>query len=219
MRIAGIEIEEPLESVLRYVHEHGKTIAEFDLAPRPPNDRLTAEDVSRRVALLDGRLRGRAEWFVRRAAQTRLWGKVALAASLAEAEPEREAWQVMERLYEHFIVPREPHVGRARVHKVLHFMRPGLYPILDGRLECLYLGAACEVARARGHQPPPWAAHYWQAIRRDLRANLGELHELRRALAASRHPAIARVASRRERSLEDVSELRLLDILAWSLVS
>jgi len=47
------------------------------------------------------------------------------------------------RLYWWFTWPeRIPGVAVAKVHKILHFKRRGLYPILDGHLRTLYASYA-----------------------------------------------------------------------------
>jgi hypothetical protein len=99
----------------------------------------------------------------------------------------------------------------AKVHKVLHFKRPGFYPILDDKVRNLYRESAQgwvgDLARLEVsiEDSPP----YWAAIRQDLVCNRAQLDEYRRELKADGDEAVALMAR--------LNNLRLQDIVAWQI--
>lgn len=91
-------------------------------------------------------------------------------------------------------------------------MRPGLFPILDSYLTRFYRTAAREAAIDVGQKrasPDRFKALYWEAIRRDILGSQAGLRVLREVLVAAETP-LAEEAARR------LSDLRLLDMLAWA---
>jgi hypothetical protein len=68
-------------------------------------------------------------------------GQCSADADLTDADPAVPdgLFASTARLYWAFTWPEHiPGVARAKVHKVLHIKRPGLYPILDDHLKGLY---------------------------------------------------------------------------------
>lgn len=91
-------------------------------------------------------------------------------------------------------------------------MRPGLFPILDSYLMKFYRATAREAANEVRRQRPSMGrltTLYWEATRQDILRSEAALQELREVLTASEAP-MAQTAARR------LSDLRLLDMLAWA---
>jgi hypothetical protein len=101
-------------------------------------------------------------------------------------------------------------VAVAKVHKILHLKRPGLYPILDDRIKRLYKPCAVTWPQrlpylegvAAGDSPP-----YWAAFREDLIRNHDPLEVYRTRLADDDKETI--------RLMAELTRLRLQDIIAW----
>lgn len=114
-------------------------------------------------------------------------------------------------LYEHFRGAAPKGVKIAKVHKVLHLMRPGMFPILDSRLAELYRTSARDAAsKLRDCRLDlPLSRHaYWAAIRRDLLEALPAIEVIRRVFRESGHDVVARAVA-------ELTDLRILDMLAW----
>lgn len=113
-------------------------------------------------------------------------------------------------LWLHFLEPRRERVAWAKVSKVLHLMRPGLYPILDDRLQDFYRHAAREASSRLRHRRPELdhPRLYWAAIREDLVASDDGLREVRRILEQDDSEWISSTVA-------CLSDLQLLDMLAW----
>ena len=150
-------------------------------------------------------------WF-KAQAQSAPWHLVPDDADLADADPVEVdgLYDHALSLYNHFYAAAPKQVSVAKVSKVLHLMRPRLFPILDSRLIAFYStqaeNIALEVAKQRpefGHKRMNWAA-----IRSDILRNRHPLVELRVALRQSEAPLASQVAER-------VGDVRLLDMLAW----
>ena len=98
-----------------------------------------------------------------------------------------------------------PGVKDGKVSKVLHLKRPGLYPILDSALSAFYAHAARDAAR--DYPEDGFRRMYWAAIRKDVLTNQDALRQLR--------PTLANNETLRTYRVNQLSDLRLLDILAW----
>jgi hypothetical protein len=85
--------------------------------------------------------------------------------------------------------------------------RPWLVPVIDSRVDPLWAAAAAEVSREMGKVRPM----YWEAIRRDLVEGSGELARLRSELGSSDDELVRRLGR--------LTELRLLDVVAWTTAS
>ena len=154
-----------------------------------------------------------AAWFIGRGT-TAPWAAIPLDAQLKEADPlavdglyDRAAV-----LWEHFWDARPANVSTAKISKVLYLMRPGLFPILDSYLIRFYRTAARAAAIDLGQQRASlgrFRTLYWEAVRRDILDNEAGLQVLRQVLAATGAPLP-------EQAARSLSDLRLLDMLAWA---
>ena len=154
-----------------------------------------------------------AAWFIGRGT-TAPWTAIPLDAQLKEADPlavdglyDRAAV-----LWEHFWDARPANVSTAKISKVLYLMRPGLFPILDSYLIRFYRTAARAAAIDLGQKRASlgrFRTLYWEAVRRDILDNEASLQVLRQALAATGAPLP-------EQAARSLSDLRLLDMLAWA---
>ncbi len=116
------------------------------------------------------------------------------------------------RLYKLFQATKG--LGAAKVSKLLHIMRPNLFPIIDSRftgsprgrgiytLSARRAASDSAVARSAG-----WRTFYWKAIQQDLRHNRDALASLG---AEYRHRSDDQAA------IASLTPLRLQDIIAWS---
>ena len=154
-----------------------------------------------------------AAWLIDRGT-TAPWASLPLDAQLKDADPlavdglyDRAA-----ALWEHFWDARPANVSTAKISKTLYLMRPGLFPILDSYLTRFYRTAALAAAIDVGRQRPSLAQFrtlYWEAIRRDIVASQVAVQALRRVLQATAAPLA-------EQAAERLSDLRLLDMLAFA---
>lgn len=143
------------------------------------------------------------------------WDSVAADAHLADADPSEPDGLFADaaRLYWSFTWPeRITGVSVAKVHKILHLKRPGLYPILDERVKSLYRSRAAEWTDRLSHlggitlaDSPP----YWAAFREDLVRNFDVLRTFQAQMAEDQEEAVRTVAK--------LTCLRLQDIIAWML--
>lgn len=206
--IAGNEIPfgQALEAVTKYAKRYAKTLDNYDFARRSDTNSLTADEIwatriiASRVthAERDAIERASREW-------ADLWLKVPAEAQIANADP-----RISGGLYDDMLALFErlddiDGISWGKASKILHFKRPHLYPILDSHLQISYKEAATAAARdypERGNE-----RMYWAAVRNDVRLNRAASQELRSALARG-NPDAARMAA--------LSDLRILDILAWA---
>src|SRR5258706_3593602 len=214
IRVACHDVPDPLSIWRNYARQHPLTLRECDLAdPGQPNV-LTADEAwrSRRI---NSRITRRECQDLERIALGAPWDTVPANADLAAADPEQAdgLFAAAAALYWHFTWPeRTPGIGVAKVHKVLHPKRPGLYPILDDRLRHLYSDCAARWIEPLAHlgglslaDSPP----YWAAFREDLLRCRDELHSYREILRWDDDTSV--------RCLADLTDVRLLDIIAWSI--
>lgn len=154
-----------------------------------------------------------AAWLIERGT-TAPWAAIPLDAQLKDADPlaidglyDRAAV-----LWEHFWDARPGGVSTAKISKTLYLMRPGLIPILDSYLTRFYRTtarvAAIDVGQTR-LSLAQFRTLYWEAIRRDIVANEAALQALRLVLPATGAPLA-------EQATEKLSDLRLLDMLAFA---
>ncbi len=145
------------------------------------------------------------------------WGCVPVNADLVDADPAEPEGLFADavRLYWSFTSPqRIKGVAVAKVHKVLHPKRPGLYPILDQRLKRLYRPGAAAWAGRLSHlgavtlaDSPP----YWAAFRDDLAANREVLRAYQVRMAEDNDLGV--------RMMGELTCLRLQDIIAWMIAA
>lgn len=209
--IAGTMVEHPEQRLSVYLTEHADTIARYDrVAGGFAN--VTRELIAATRVLRSRITHDEATWFVERSASAP-WATVAVDARLADADPS-EVGGLYDRgsaLYDHFRADAPKGIKAAKIYKVLHLMRPGLYPILDSRLAALYDGPARANAPAVNACRPDlpaskWA--YWAAIRADLLGAAEQIAALRSVYKASGDAYLAR-------AVDSLSDVRILDILAW----
>lgn len=132
---------------------------------------ITAEEIARTHKVRSRISHAQRDWFIRTAVDAP-WAAVPIDAQLVDADPHvsGELYDRAEALYDHFRTAAPRHVGVAKISKVLHLKRPGLFPILDSKVMAFYrLHARAAAARYphRGRR-----AMFWAAIRDDVCANL-----------------------------------------------
>lgn len=214
LTVAQHEIVNPLDAVLRYLADHGGTVANYDLQERS-TDVVTPELIrSTRSPWMNSRIsEAQGQWFVDRAANAP-WELVERDAELADADPTVVGglYDKAEELYNYFMSAAPKGVSVAKVSKVLHLLRPRLYPILDSRLTAMYDRDAAQAARDVARERPDFARYKrldWAAVRNDLLSGREALDELRSGLRQSNAPLATQAA-------EHLSDVRLLDMLAWA---
>ena len=130
-----------------------------------------------------------------------------IEAQLVDADPHvsGELYDRAEALYDHFRTAAPRHVGVAKISKVLHLKRPGLFPILDSKVMAFYRHHASAAAAQYHHRGR--RKMFWAAIRDDVCTNLdnGALPLFLRRLAQSETEQVRRIAS--------LPDVRLLDLL------
>lgn len=213
LRVAGRVIADAVGELAAYGVRHYGTVARYDLGGNTNSHSLTSDDVARTRVIASRISAAQAAWFVTRA-ETAPWGTVPVDADLADADPAETdgLYTAAIELYEHFRAAAPRGVSVAKIHKVLHLKRPGLIPILDSHLLAAY-GPLAQDAAAR---LPDLGARrlYWAAIREDLvdDHNRDSLREIRRELASCTSDETQRS---RVRAMALLSDLRLLDAVAW----
>jgi hypothetical protein len=150
-------------------------------------------------------------------AQTADWRLVAAETELSMVNPlvDHSTFAHAVDLYSHFLDPKLPRVSRGKVHKILYVMRPQFFPIVDSRLATLYRKPARVWARkladaglSRGFAGPS----YWAAIRDDLLQNATVIGNIRTAINGIDEGI-------HTETLAHLSDVRILDMLAWSIDS
>jgi Family of unknown function (DUF6308) len=212
--IADRSIVNPAGAVMQYLEQHGGTVAHYDLVAGTFEQVNLSLIRATRSPWMGSRISaGQAAWFIDRGS-TAPWSVIPVGAELKQADPlvEGGLYDRGTALWEHFWDARPMHVSTAKISKVLYLMRPGIVSILDSNLIRFYRGAARAAAADVGQQRPSlnrFTALYWEAIRRDVIGAEAALRLLREALDQSLVP-LAEIVSQK------VSDLRLLDMLAWA---
>jgi hypothetical protein len=212
--VAGQIVPNPAHAIVEYLERHGGTVTHYDFQAAT-FDQINPDLVrATRSPWMGSRISAQqAAWFIDRGI-TAPWAAIPLDAQLKEADP-----LVVDGLYdraailwEHFWDARPANVSTAKISKVLYLMRPGLFPILDSYLIRFYRTAARAAATDVGQKRASlgrFRTLYWEAVRRDILDNEASLQVLRQALAATGAPLPEQAARR-------LSDLRLLDMLAWA---
>jgi uncharacterized protein DUF6308 len=215
IQVAGRNVSDPVAVVSGYCHRHAATLRHYDwLAGRTESLTRDLIAATRRPWMNSRISRIEERWLLDRAA-TAPWETVAAAALLRDADPEQcgGLYDNAVQLYQHFCRDRPRGVNRAKISKCLYLMRPGLIPILDSRLIIVYRQDARTAARGLMATLPgraPVRRAYWAAIRRDLLRATHALTLLREQMRNSSSDSVVPEAAER------LSDVRLLDILAWS---
>jgi len=191
---------------------HSATLRAYDFVGPGSAVAITTEEVVRTRVSRSRISAAEVDWFVARSATCdALWLAVGPGARLADADANvhGDLYDRALALFEHFSEPARVGVSTGKISKVLHLKRPNLFPILDTELRHAYQPRAEEAARRLQPQRPGLRAAYWAAIRADLLdpANVAGLAVLRRRLREHDRDMLRRVA--------DLSDVRLLDIIAW----
>ena len=213
LRIAGATVDDPMPIWRAYARLYAGTIRGYDLR-RPEDPNVLTPDEAWCSRIIGSRMtRSERDELVRRAAEPGCpWGDVRADADLADADPVAAGgdFDHAADLYWYFTSPdRIRGVRVAKLHKVLHVKRPGLYPILDKQVRNLYqvhampwVGELARLPVTIKDSPP-----YWAAIRDDLVFNGPQLRAYRQELSASADETAVLLAQ--------LTNLRLQDIVAW----
>jgi len=203
---ANFSDDESVKLLLRYPPE---TVTSYDLGPPSSPDAITPTDIGRLIVIEPLSQMVAVGLLV--AGRDAPWELVPHGSRLEDADPDGELYGEATTLFEHF--DRVAGVGSAIASKLLHLKRPSFFPLLDSIVVDVYHGTAADrySASARWQKERPhWDGLYWAAIRDDLlnRENRRSLHEIR--LFLRRH------GTDHAMNIARLTDLRLLDILAWS---
>jgi len=184
------------------IHYEPETVRFYDLGGESPSDRVTLEDLGRMVAIAAELTADDAHCLMTDGQRVR-W--IEPGHSLIEAEPGSDIFERASQLFND--LDALPNIGHAKASKLLHIKHPALIPILDSEVEGVYEDkakkrAALEVGKKRTKE-----RRWWAVIRDDLIANEVAFKEIRAQL--EQHDG------EHARRLMQLTDLRLLDILAW----
>ena len=207
MRIGDHEIsrDEALLILRRYAERHAGTVLLYDLAgdsngrPGPggasePVNEVTLADIGRLVVINAG-LRADDVPLLLDVHAGAEFQAVPATARLQDCAPGSDLYEAATRLYDRF--RRLPGVGAVKRSKLLHIKRPWLITIYDTHVHCVY-------ARTRDA-----ARGWWEAARRDLIDNSDDFAWLSAGLRDDDDARVRRAGR--------LTELRLLDVIAWEL--
>lgn len=204
--IAGHAITGPHKTLMDYGRRYAGTLAKYDFGDKGDPNILTGDEIwTTRIIHSRFSRAEQSELEARSASWRGTWAAVAPTACIEDADPAIEDghYDAMQALYS--LMTDIHGVNAAKASKVLHFKRPGLYPILDSRLMDLYREPATDAAKQ--YKKRGFKRMYWAAIRNDVIANRDALKKLRHDLANEEGD---------NNKLSDLSDLRILDILSWS---
>jgi hypothetical protein len=207
-----VDLDQALELLQAYAVEYADTVRFYDLAGDPdgqpgpggaadPVDAVTLSDIGRLVVINAGLSAGDVATLMDIDAAAE-FAAVPATARLEHCEPGSALCQAATALYEKYRLARGSNIGRAKRSKLLHLKRPWLVPIADARVISVY-----------HRQADSWAARlgipdgHWEAVREDLTAGTDDFKRLTTRLCDHQQPAVRR--------LGQLTNLRLLDILAW----
>jgi len=212
--VADHIVHDPARAIVQYLDLHGGTVTHYDFRAAT-FDQISLDLIrATRSPWMGSRISAKeAAWIIDRGTIAP-WTAIPFDAQLKEADPLAESglYDRAAALWEHFWDARPANISTAKISKVLYLMRPGLFPILDSYLTRFYRTAArvaaIDVGQKRGSQGQ-FKTLYWEAIRRDILGSEAGLQALREVLAVAEAP-LAEEAARR------LSDVRLLDMLAWA---
>jgi Family of unknown function (DUF6308) len=192
----GVELENPLELALEFLVAHSSTEAGDSSGP----SRFDESDL--RLANRGGARISAAEIAVileRRGEIERGLRRIRPAASLADATSSIP-WIPLTRLFEAFADIRG--IGFSKMTKALHRKRPALIPMLDSVVQAYLTSDHPREASSGsfGERATTLVRHY----KRDLDRNRPALQEVQQMLA---------------RRTYRLTEVRILDLLIWSLAA
>lgn len=203
IQVAGRPIDSPADILRDYANRHGRTVREFDLAGLDCGANEVCIQEIKRTRIIASRVSNEQATAMLSDAE---WSHVPQSARLEEANPD-----VRGGVYDHMLSLYEPlleirGVGHAKASKLLHLKRPALFPILDSKLMSLYRAPAAEWAKR--YPSLGYRYLFWVAIRDDVIRNRAPLKTVRVELR--RQGGILK-------QMATMSDLRILDILAWKL--
>jgi hypothetical protein len=212
--VGGHVVRTPAYAIADYLRQYGGTVTHYDFRAGT-FDQIDPDLIrATRSPWMGSRISAKeAAWLIDRGT-TAPWAAIPLDAQLKDADP-RATDGLYDRaaaLWEHFWDARPVNVSTAKISKTLYLMRPGLFPILDSYLTVFYRTAARAAAIDVGQQRPSLALFrtlYREAVRRDIVGNQAALRALRRVLPATGAPLA-------QQATERLSDLRLLDMLAFA---
>jgi hypothetical protein len=201
-----LSIEEAVALLLGYPPE---TVSFYDLGPPSALDAITPTDIGRLIVIEGVGQKVAVDLLL--AGQNAPWGLVPHGSRLEDADPDGELYGNATTLFEHF--DTVPGVGTAIASKLLHLKRPSFFPLLDNVVRDLYHRAAADhygLSTKWQKERPRWDGLYWAAVRDDLldRENQSGLRAIRSSLR--------RLGTDHAMNVARLTDLRLLDILAWS---
>lgn len=221
------------EALRRLLDYNERTIALYDFGdterPRPsPLGQVTLEDVGRMVCVGAGLRYQRAHDLMDVGNRPELaWpGQSTTVPPLAELGSSADAVLsrpiVRELADWYLLMVQTKGLKAGTVSKLMHLKWPATIPIADAEFRTLYEDAAQKAHRGSGWlselsqgRQEPWVPAYWAAFAADLHTSQLGVEALRKGLeSAGQGHAPNAVLARRLGMLTDV---RLLDILAWSL--
>lgn len=208
--VGGHVVRDPADAVADYLARFGGTVTHYDFLAGT-FDQIDPDLVrATRSPWMGSRISAKeAAWLIDRGA-TAPWAAIPLDAQLKDADPLAidGLYDRASALWEHFWDARPGGVSTAKISKTLYLMRPGLVPILDSYLTRFYRAAAIDVGLSRPSLGT-FRTLYWEAVRRDIVASQAALRALRQVLPATGAPLA-------EQAAERLSDLRLLDMLAFA---
>ncbi len=210
--IAGRDVAGAVTHLSNYLDAHWETIDKYD-GVAGSSTTLTADLVAASRKISSRISHDEGARLIAAVSQAN-WVGVPPDARLLDADPSVEGG-----LYDHanalFARVRQDagkRVADGKTSKVLYLMRPHLFPILDSRIRHRYSKSAADAAETIRRARPDFQFRrsYWGAIRNDLITNERALRELRRDGAGHASARVRRAAA-------ELSDLRLLDLIAWDL--
>lgn len=203
-----------LELLQDYAMRYASTIRLYDLAGDPesrpgpmgaaePLHAVTLSDIGRLV-VINARLAADDVATLVGIDATAEFTAVPAVARLEDCEPGSDLYVAATALYEKYRFFKGSNIGPAKRSKLLHLKRPWLIPIADSRTISVYRrrsdGWASRLGLTSGH---------WEAVREDLITDADDFKRLCLQLCDHPAPEVQR--------LGQLTSLRLLDILAWTL--
>lgn len=210
--VAGRTVNDALSELEGYAAKHGKTLKRYDLADHGDSALTLSMVAATRV--VSSRISNQQAAQLVEIVNSVNWTQVPPGSLLKSADPTIEGglFDAASALYQEVRERAPKDVKAGKISKVLHLMRPGLFPILDSRIRNLYRVEArnASVAIKVERSTFPYSETYWGAIRNDIFSNEGALLQLRSQAAESANPLVKAAAER-------VTDVRLLDLLAWKI--
>jgi hypothetical protein len=208
--IAHKKVLDGIGALERYAHEHGRTLDRYDVAGLSP-DGITHTTVKATRSLASRISREEELWFVERAPKPD-WSAVKPKWTLRDADPLQTGgvFDFAAQVFDVYLAAAESGINVGKISKVLHLVRPSLFPVLDSRIRAAYWQLALDAAIAIRRSRPdfPYQRSFWAAIRDDLVANEDSLKALRKSAATHENARVRFMAI-------EISDVRLLDILVW----